>query len=386
MRSITLFLLLGVAAMVMFGCAGNPTVPSTGDEGAVADSRLSGMSRQDGPHRLWGEWTLYFNEDHTRVDAVPMRSGRFHLNALKFLEDYCRNCLRIVSIRNNGDGTIDLMVRITHPFAGHPEFTGFDVKGIIMFDGSWENEGYYLWLPWPEPFRISWRKLGDPQVLNADGYSILWSPWYDSGSDMPIFNYWEGRFARGTPTANINAFKNFYTDEERHMFRVDGSVTQTYKIWLPPGPVTAGYAIDACWEPPIKTPVTNPVEDFPLTANQPEAYEFRCVINSGEPVTDPECCGHHDPSEFHLYSKQWGGHTALGFAWFTDAFQFRGGVIHPCGDEWPDHYCDPGTSFIAAAHPDGDYIGVAINDRGDWPPPLTRELAYTVFEFTIDLE
>ena len=378
---------LFVITLLVCGCATNPTIPPPNDEADIPDLQLSGMNQQDGPHRLWGEWTLHFSADHTRVDAVPMRTARFHLNTLKFLEDYCKTCLRIDRIRNNGDGTIDLTIRITHPFKGFPEFTGFDVKGIIMFDGSWENEGYYLWLPHPEPFRISWRELGDPQVLNADGYSILWSPWYDSGSEMPIFNYWEGRFAHGTPTANINAFKNFYTDEERHMFRVDGSVTRTYTIWLPPGPVTAGYAIDACWEPPISTPVTNPIEDFPLTANQPEAYEFRCVVNSGEPVTDPECCGgQHNPSQLHMYSKQWGGHTALAFAWFTDVIEFRGGVMTPCGDEWPDQYCCTDGLFHAPAFPDGDYIGVAINNKGHWPPPYSVEVAYDIFEFTIDLE
>jgi len=385
MRSIGV---LFVISLIVCGCATNPTAPPVDDETDIPDLQFSGMNQQDGPHRLWGEWTLYFNEDHTQVDAVPLRSGRFHLNALKFLEDYCKTCLRIDRIRNNGDGTIDLTIRITHPFKGFPEFTGFDVKGIIMFDGSWENEGYYLWLPHPEPFRISWRELGDPQVLNADGYSILWSPWYDSGSEMPIFNYWEGRFAHGTPTANINAFKNFYTDEERHMFRVDGSVTRTYTIWLPPGPVTAGYAIDACWEPPIRTPVTNPIEDFPLTANQPEAYEFTFTLNSGEPITDPECCGGEDePTYLDAYSKQWGGHTALHFAWFTDHSDMKGIVLPPCADEWPDHYCAYSPHLFGAARfPDGDYIGVAVNNEGIWPIPLTKELSYTVFEFTIDLQ
>ena len=68
--------------------------------------------------------------------CIPEREGRFHLNALKFLESYCTDCLKIMGIKNNGDGTIDLTVQITHPFKGHPEYTGLDVKGIIMFNGS----------------------------------------------------------------------------------------------------------------------------------------------------------------------------------------------------------------------------------------------------------
>src|SRR4030042_3017822 len=91
-----------------------------------------------GPYRLWGEWTFYISAVHDRVDVVPQRDLHLHLNALKFLEDYCKNCLQIVSIKNNGDSTVDLTVRITHPFKGFPQYTGFDVKGVIMFNGSFD--------------------------------------------------------------------------------------------------------------------------------------------------------------------------------------------------------------------------------------------------------
>jgi hypothetical protein len=328
------------------------------------------------------------------VDIVPRRQGRFHLNALKFLEDYCKNCLQVTKIKNNGDGTIDLTVRITHPFPGHPEFTGFDVKGIIMFNGSWEDEGYQYYPPWPEPFRVSWRGLGDPQVLNADGYTLRWSPWYDSGKEQAIFNYWEGKYATGTPTANLNAYLDFYTDEDRHMFKHYGIVTRTYHIWLPAGkPLVAAYAVEACWEPPMVTPVIDPASDFPPTANQPEAYRFYFNLNNGEVITDPGCCGEvYDPSEGYMYSKQWGGHTAKGFAIFSEYYHNKGGQWYPCNVHFPettdpyDQYC--ASLFNAGNFPDGDHIGVAINVRGGvgYPPPHTEETAYDVFEFTIDLE
>jgi len=374
-------------ALIVCGCAGNPTIPSI-DDGSSEDLLVAGMSSQDGNHRLWGEWKILIDADHTHAEAIPIRSGRFHLNALKFLEEYCTDCLKILGLHNNGDGTIDMMVQITHPFDNHPEYTGFDVKGIIMFNGSWENEGYKYYLPYPEPFRISWRKLGDPQVLNADGFTIRWSPWYDSGMSQPIFNYWEGRFARGTPTANVNAYKNFYTDEDRHMFRVNHSVTRTYRIALPSGPVVAGYAVEACWEPPTTTPVTNPAEDFPLTANQPEPYEFYYNLNNGEVIDHPDCCGDSwDPSEGYMVVREWIEEPWCEcFAIFTDYYRRRSGEMGLCGDEWPDWYCGPGVN--AEIHPDGDYIGVAINwgaGIGDeWP--YTEDTAYTVFEFTIDLE
>ena len=377
---------LSMLAALIIGCghSASPVLPS-------GNADASGLTGQAGSiygdqYCLWSEGEIFIAETHDRVDVVPRRNSRVHLNALKFLEEYCTDCLKITNIHNNGDSTIDLTVQIKHPFKGFPQYTGFDVKGILMFDGSWTNEGHFYYPPWPDPFRVSWRGLGDPQVLNADGYTLRWSPSYDSGSTQPIFNYYEGKYANGTPTANLNAYKNFYTHENRHMFITDGIVTKTYTIWLPPGEaVTAGYAVEACWEPPLKMPVTDPINDFPSTANQPEAYEFKIVLNSGEVITDPDCCNSPiHPSKCHAVSKQWGGHTALAVAIFSEFYSQLGAVWPVCDDEWPELYCGV---FYPQNFPDGDHIGVGINFKGVVNyPPYGTEMAYTVFEFTIDFE
>ncbi len=283
-----------VSLALLMGCsARGPIAPEINDSPTV--SLQEGQSSYDGPYRLWGEWTFYIDETHTKIDVVPQRNGRFHLNTLKFLEEYCADCLEITGIHNNGDGTIDVMVQITHPFPGLREYTGFDVKGVIMFEGSREFNFNPKSSPvYPEDFRVSSRLLGDPELLNADGYTCRWSPWFDSGSSMPIFNYWPGKYSSGTPTANVNGYKNFYSNENRHMFECDAKVSRTYHISLPPGPLVVGYAVEACWEPPLVTPVLNPAEDFPITANQPEAYHFNIVVNDGEPVTDWNCCNVED--------------------------------------------------------------------------------------------
>jgi hypothetical protein len=390
MRNAFLIVILGATVVGCAHAGQNPTVPV--EERGLSSPHPAAVDR-DGSHRLWGEFRLYFDETHTKVDAVPVRSGRFHLNVLKFLEEYCTNCLQITSIHNNGDGTIDLTVRITHPFPGLPQYTGFDVKGIIMFNGSWTHPGYTYFPPYPEPFRVSWRKLGDPQVLNADGYTLRWSPSYESGLPQPVFNYWEGRYAKGVPTANLNAYLDFYTDENRHMFRETGVVSRTYRIWLPPGPIVAGYAVEACWEPPLVTPVTDPASDFPPTANQPEAYRFYLSLNNGEPITDPNCCGKScDPSDGYYYSKQWGGHTAWYFAMYSEYYRHNGSIRVPCSHNWPNYppcpgdwpeemFCGP--LLNSENFPDGDYMGVAINYHGTWDG-FILETSYSVFEFTID--
>ncbi|MFH1676639.1 MAG: hypothetical protein ABIC40_06395, partial [bacterium] len=190
------------------------------------------------------------------------------------------------------------------------------------------------------------------------------------------------------------AYKNFYTDENRHMFRDYGQVPVTYKIWLPAGqPIIASYAVEACWEPPSKTPVTDPINDFAFSANQPEAYRFFLSLNNGEIITDPYCrSGNCDPSDGYIFSKQWGGHTALHFSVFSDHFIQKGGIHsscgggwssgNPCPGDWPDMYCGDNL-FYAANFPDGDYLGVTVNYRLN--PDFTRiEFAYSVFEFMID--
>jgi hypothetical protein len=80
-------------------------------------------------------------------------------------------------------------------------------------------------------------------------------------------------------------------------------VSRTYHIWLPTGPVEAGYAVDACWEPPDVTPVIDPATDFPISANQPEAYHFKVVANDGLPATDDDGCCMDIPSVYEARAE-----------------------------------------------------------------------------------
>jgi hypothetical protein len=383
-----------ICMLVLAGCAARSPVAPDSPRPDLQDQSIHSTSSIN-PHRIWGEWSLYFNSDHDGVDVVPRREMRFHLNALKFLESYCADCLKITNIKNNWDGTIDLTIKITHPFKGHPEYTGFDVKGIIMFRGSREYQTKKKYPMYPQPFRASWRLLGDPELLNADGFTYYWSPWYDSGSDMPIFNYWPGKLANGTPSANINGFLNFYSNETRHMFECNSSVSRTYHISLPPGPQEAGYAIDACWEPPLVTPVTKPADDFPITANQPEAYKAHFVVNDGNVITDPYCCGFGYPPTIHegrVEANWWyvpeGVHepyTMVEAHWTPETWNHSGcaaGCEAAPADGPPDW-----LEIGPIAHGEGNGIHQSIgvfwlfNDS----PYFNGAMAFDVFEYSIEL-
>jgi hypothetical protein len=385
------FIFMVILMPVMAGCAAqSPISPGLGSE--AIQTPIPPPS--ENPHHIWWQGNLFFNAAHDQVDAVPSRDMNLHLNTLKFLESNCANCLKIIGIKNNGDSTIDLTVRVWHPFAGHPEYTGFDVKGIIMFNGSWERDWYFEDpIPYQFPIRIAWRKLGDAQVLNADGYSLRWNTQWDSGSPLPMFNYWKGKYSIGDPNGTLDAFINFYTNENRHIFETGKYVTKTYHIWLPPGqPVVAGYAVDACWEPPTRTPVTNPETDFPISANQAEAYDFRVNVNSGQPITNPKCCGEQgDPSQGYIFAKWWNKPPLVAYYELDNRFaHVSPEVISPCGGEWPDEYCG---GLVAAQWgdpwPEGDFLGFGVFENLDenHQTPLGWDaVAFTIFEFTVDLK
>ena len=390
-----------VSMALLMGCsARGPIAPEINDSATVPLQEA--QSSYDGPYRLWGEWTFYIDETHENIDVVPQRNGRFHLNTLKFLEEYCTDCLEITGIHNNGDGTIDVMIQITHPFPGLREYTGFDVKGIIMFDGSHEFDYSPQSSPlYPENFRVSSRLLGDPELLNADGYTWRWSPWYDSGSGVPIFNYWPGKYSSGTPTANVNGYMNYYSNENRHMFECDAKVVRTYHISLPPGPLVVGYAVEACWEPPLVTPVINPAEDFPITANQPEAYHFNIVINDGEPITDWNCCNpvdaidywtvHEARTEMDIWYLPFPPDTFTGYFHISQSsneLDYDG--IGWCSYEYDDHcdgpqnwWCLMGGTFLA--NPAGTYKVIAYGGHaGGSPDPPYKYKSIDLFEIVID--
>jgi len=392
-------LLVVILAATVVGCAHagqNPLVPVAPggeEERGLPSPHLTGLAvRPDAPYRLLGEYTFFISAERDRVDIVPRRDMHLHLNALKFLEDYCKNCLQITSILNNGDGTIDLTVRITHPFPGLPQYTGFDVKGIIMFQGSHvfyrPDISPYKYPLIPQEYRASWRLLGDPELLNADGYSFRWSPWYDSGLPQPIFNYWPGKYSKGTPTANINGHLNFYSNEERHMFESDASVSRTYHIWLPPGPIVAGYAVEACWEPPIKTPVTNPAEDFPISANQPEAYHFHCVINDGEPITlDKPCCWEPESvhkaraeMDFWYLMPDFSGYFWVG-AWCPEFETCAPGCATLECDGPPNWRCMIPYEYVFELDGHYQFVAFLFYTWGPYPLPY---IAVDLFEVVID--
>ncbi|MCX6647353.1 MAG: hypothetical protein NTY09_13495 [bacterium] len=387
MRTYTLFCLF---AVLLFGCAHDPATPGISDDSIINGGLQTTVGLENSfqdPHKLWAAGNLYIDADHDKVELVPFRFGGIHLNVLKFFETSCDECVLITGASSNGDGTYNLSIRITHPFPNHKELTVFDPKLILMFQGSHVIPDNMNYMPlYPQDYILSFRLMGDPEILNPDGFTYRWSPWYDSGYPNPIFNYWEGKYAfGGTPTANMNGYLDYYSNEDRHMLESGASVEKTFLLSLPAGPIMAGYALDVCWEPPTVMPVLNPADDFPITANQPELFKFQVIYNDGNPITDWYCCNmvngtiHEGRVELDLwYQLPDAWNVRMVGAW-SEYFDYCKGdsLTADCDSPDPEHIrCVCGG--LLCGPPNGVYQILAYELHDDYGP--LKPLSYPSFD------
>jgi len=355
MRCSWLLLLLVLAIL---GCQAqdNPIAASQQGEGAIVLTPAS-QSGKFGTFLPWGVYTFEIGRDGSYAKVIPDRTAcafyGYHLNAVKLLETSpCTNCVGVDNVHLTPEGNVSIDVSITHPFS-NPVYTGFDVRGIIMFPasqyvpddelreqaGMGPYEGKLLYL-------FSSSEKGDAELANTEGWTELWAPnpmidgyygmWTESG--YPIFDYYQGKFATGANIGTLNPFIRFHSSETRHMFEVGKTVTRTYIIKPPAqGPIEACYAVYAHWAEPDVTPVTNPASDFPLIANSAMPYELE-IWQDG--VLDPDAPHEVMGEQIHIHMKHWGVVPLEG--WNGVQTDFMGGSIdwdftpHPCGN--PDEY------------------------------------------------
>ena len=228
-------------------------------------------------HHILGMWDLVFDFQNNTATAVPKRFAQEHFNVRKFMEEApCKDCLLLLNFHNNGDDTFNIDVQFEHPFPGLDNLTGFDVRGIAIFNGSYTFP--------VSGIVMSDRTLNDMELLNADGYTRLFNPIdFPPGAKAPIFTYTKGIKATNlSQPATLNGFKAFFPDEPRRMFGAGLIDTQTYHIARKTGQlIRVGYVVDASWEPPLVKPVGDPLTDFGPNANCYEAYKIEATVGSG---------------------------------------------------------------------------------------------------------
>lgn len=219
---------------------------------------------------LWFYADIYINPDTLEYRVEPLRQAMSHFNILKMLEKgVCTNCFKITGVTPTGLGTLNVDIQIKHPFS-IANFTGFDVRGIAMFNGSQE---------FPISGEVtSDRFLGEGEVVNADGFTNLYNPETLGVAPGDLSGYYKGKFATNTlPTSTLNGYKRFSTVSPlntRNYFAAGSSITVTFEIDMPDSGWVFGYAVDGNWAPPSTKPVLDPVTDFPPAANCPEPWKI----------------------------------------------------------------------------------------------------------------
>jgi hypothetical protein len=347
-------------------------------------------------HWGWGIWEFRFSEDHSQIEVIPIRGGQYHYCVTKLMEEFpCSSCLAIGKPMVQADGTVKLKVTLRHPFPNSPKYTGFDVRGMVYFPptaiyptasgdlmyGTSSNfpDGPGLVLPKPYssqlPLIFSRVEQGGGELLNADGYSCYLIPGATYSKKWPIYSYSPPKYGNEpTPFTTINPYKLFASDIERRMFLVTDKITREYHFALPPGAFNFGYAVDASWWPPTKTPVTNPAVDFPREANaeDPWLIEYEqllpiCIENVGKDIF--KVTVHHRGDEVWNDALIWAwdlSGTCPPYPYGDMAFPFD--VADTVDDFTNEGYCQlysPWWKYCGAGVISGHHLGVLTIRGGD---------------------
>jgi len=282
-RSIHAFPMILIALILFLcGCHDDPANPSLDAGGAtdVGDLQASAPS-----HHCLGYFSLVFDTVEGSVTALPVRSADWHFNMTGVLNATMGvSAAGVPSEHDPPNGLFVFDITLTHPFATKPQFAGFDVKGILMTPGTLAVGP------------LIFADADETQLENADGYARWWNP--TEFTAPGILGYTKGAFAAATAaqlTATVNPYKLFAdrlgpedslswvsgepldSPEGRAVFTAGSSNTRRYRIRfeMDPGPkIIYGYAIDCAWNAPSPNPPGEVPDDFPMNANQPEAYRI----------------------------------------------------------------------------------------------------------------
>ncbi len=262
-----------VLVVSLLGCSG----------GGNGDIVLPGTATQPQAqlgesHCIWGYWQGVIDPVAKTIDFVQLRTSEFHLNALPFLEPPPLLNLTLESLKFNGD-IIEADIGLRHPFLGLSEFTGFDVCGIFISNGS--VSGYTdtgLVMPGENNTRL----------LNPDGFSRWWNPTEFPVNQKTIFSYNDGLLgtpdAIGNYSATLNGYKYFCDDlepydglenvtfERRGLFSAGSKNIRHYTIQLGDDGLVFNYAVDASWQFPDGNKPWAVPDDFAPEANRTEAW------------------------------------------------------------------------------------------------------------------
>ena len=287
-------------AVVLSGCA-------TSDAVAPNIPPASPYRSSQSPIALWGVWRIEIDPLTCEPVIVPLRGAEFIANVTMFLQPPAGKLTNLIlkNIEVDLTGTpgfigVECDVGLTHPFPGLDRYTGFDVRGVFMHDGDLVSS---------EDSAITYAGDGSARLLNADGYTR----WMNASefTTKGILGYTPGALgSKGfVPDATLNPYKYFCGGLEkdtemsaffhepanvdnRGYFRPGSTNYRHYSLLWPEGPITFQYAAIASYDEPNPNPPQDVPDDFPITANCPEAFLIAVADNGSTAFyEDPDSKG-----------------------------------------------------------------------------------------------
>jgi len=279
------FSICSILIIFALGCSGGSS-PVTPDDSPAPELSIAAVN--DGSGRiLWGIWNVRIDPDAMTAEVTPLREASFTANVTQFMQPPLSPVHMVsFSIRPASDpaiGYFNVDVALRHPFPGLNMYNGFDVRGILLSDGSITGDHDSSVLRAGED---------DTHLANADGYTRWWN-YREFTSYETMFGATRGRLAPpNQPTATVNPYKYFALGLDPHSPVTDldfngrgffptvpGVHTRNYEIYFKmDGPQVIfdfQYAVDASWEDPDPAYEPEfPQEAFSLNANCREAFNL----------------------------------------------------------------------------------------------------------------
>ena len=338
-RTHALFI-LSIGLALVLGCSQGTGSPILPDSARPENSQTVGASSV----HLWGLWDVALDPVKGAAGIVPIRGADFTCNVTQFLQPpISHSNLMGITIDPSTDfasGYVVVDVAFTHPFPGLDVYTGFDVRGVCMGDGSLVGT--------VDP-NVLYPGDEDLRVLNGDGLT-RWFNASEFSTYNSIFGFTLGKL--GTPgfdwTASLNGYKYycdgldseddvaaFFADpgcpNPRGLFSAGNTLKRRYILQFP---VFTGvpqyrfqYAVIAGWEPPANVPPSVP-DDFPISANCQEAYCISAADQSEMYYIGPADAGGTLSLTVRVFDHQ-GAADSSGVASEISAIHFetQGGLI-----------------------------------------------------------
>ncbi|MCX6647198.1 MAG: hypothetical protein NTY09_12700, partial [bacterium] len=249
-------ILFGISLLI--GCSGarNPIVPQNSES-----QPLKAESADSSNHAIIGCGELSLNSETGEAEIIPSRDTEFHLNLAKPMMNTMGISMELVpGASDPAIGLFVLDISLTHPLPGYPEFSGFDMKFILMTPGTLNVDG------------LMFARMEETQLLNRDGLTRWWNP--TEFTNPGFLGYYPGvpGVQNSAPlTATVNPYK-LYADsltaetpvsevaapsldspEGRAIFKSGEENTRRFEIKFPVNGVPViifNYAIDVCWDVP----------------------------------------------------------------------------------------------------------------------------------------